>query len=45
MKKNKNKNVPHTHSGQIIASGHNANDTKFLEGNAGKLKRLVNSTT
>lgn len=36
----KSKNIQHSHSGQIIASGHNTNDKKFLKGNAGLLHKL-----
>lgn len=38
---NKSKNPPHTHSGRIIAAGHNTNDKKFLKGNTGALLKLA----
>lgn len=36
----KYKNVPHEMFPRIIASGHNANDAKFLAGNKGLLMKL-----
>lgn len=39
-KSKKNRNIKHTHSGRIVASGHNMNDREFLRGNAGVLAKL-----
>lgn len=36
----KSKNIEHTHSGRIVASGHNTNDREFLKGNSGVLLKL-----
>jgi len=43
MKQKKNKNIPHTHSGNILVGGHRGGDKKFLAGNAKVLKKLLHN--